>query len=660
MRSLSLRLFQDAELLPMALCCLCAVLVLWLVFRYAPIRWREDQKPEKKQEHLPWFHGTRKASKWTKKDWWYVSVLTVCYAIVSFWQLGSTKFPSTTWQPSTTPQSVVLELTEDTHFDTIYAIYGEGDNNSNLDTYQLGFHDLQISGSEDGNHWEDITVLSDGSIYQYKLITGDWNYRYIRITSVNKNDTLTEIGFKAAGEKKFLPVAVKEDEGGTMEYPATLLIDEQDKLALDPIYLNESYFDEVYHPRNAWEIANGEYMYATVHPLLGTCLIALSIKLFGMNPLAWRIPGVLFGIFLIPLFYGILKRLFQKEKVAGAGALMLACDFMHLATSRIATLEPFSVFWILLMYRFMIDYCYTNYYDSSLKDSLKTLLKCGIAMGIGIATKWTACYSAIGLAVLLFMALGVRVHESHCAVKALAGDASKYSAEELELLQKMAGNGKTYFWKTIAWCFLFFIGIPIVIYWVSYLPCKVWRDGWSISNVWSQCEYMYHYHINLKATHPYQSTWYQWLFDIRPIWYFGRMDAEGMYHSISCFSNPLLTWAGFPAILYVIKRALKDRDRNAWIIAAGYLSAFLPWVTLVKRCVFAYHFYPTSFFMILAIAYCIERIWKKNNSSLNLWVCIFLIAVAVLFVMFLPATAGFGTTTAYIKFLEWFPSWYFG
>ena len=381
---LSLRLFQDAELLPMVLCCLCAVLVLWLVFRYAPIRWKEDQKQEKKQEHLPWFHGTRKTSKWTKKDWWYVSVLTVCYAIVSFWQLGSTKFPSTTWQPSTTPQSVVLELTEDTHFDTIYAIYGEGDNNSNLDTYQLGFHDLQISGSEDGNHWEDITVLSDGSIYQYKLITGDWNYRYIRITSVNKNDTLTEIGFKAAVEKKFLPVAVKEDEGGTMEYPATLLIDEQDKLALDPIYLNESYFDEVYHPRNAWEIANGEYMYATVHPLLG------------------RIPGVLFGIFLIPLFYGILKRLFQKEKVAGAGALMLACDFMHLATSRIATLEPFSVFWILLMYRFMIDYCYTNYYDSSLKDSLKTLLKCGIAMGIGIATKWTACYSAIGLAVLLF------------------------------------------------------------------------------------------------------------------------------------------------------------------------------------------------------------------------------------------------------------------
>ena len=64
--------------------------------------------------------------------------------------------------------------------------------------------------------------------------------------------------------------------------------------------------------------------------------------------------------------------------------------------------------------------------------------------------------------------------------------------------------------------------------------------------------------------------------------------------------------------------------------------------------------------MILAIAYCIERIWKKNNSSLNLWARIFLIAVAVLFVMFLPATAGFGTTTAYIKFLEWFPSWYFG
>jgi hypothetical protein len=48
------------------------------------------------------------------------------------------------------------------------------------------------------------------------------------------------------------------------------LIDEQDKLILHPTYLNQAYFDEIYHPRNAWEIATGHIMYATVHPLFGT------------------------------------------------------------------------------------------------------------------------------------------------------------------------------------------------------------------------------------------------------------------------------------------------------------------------------------------------------------------------------------------------------
>jgi dolichyl-phosphate-mannose--protein O-mannosyl transferase len=121
-----------------------------------------------------------------------------------------------------------------------------------------------------------------------------------------------------------------------------------------------------------------------------------------MNTLAWRIPGVIAGILIIPLMYAIAKMIFQKRKLAAIAAVLCAGDFMHLATSRIATLEPFSVLFILAMFYFMIKYFYTSFFDTSFKKTLGILLTCGIFMGIAISTKWTACYSAVGLAILLF------------------------------------------------------------------------------------------------------------------------------------------------------------------------------------------------------------------------------------------------------------------
>lgn len=658
MQKLSLSLFSDTELLPLLLTLAAAAGLIVLAFRYLPIRWKSDSEKARSASGRI-FTASRKRPVYVKSDWFAIVMITVLYGIVSFWQLGSSSFPSTTWQPVKQDQSIILELTDGTQFDAVYAIFGEGDNNSNLSQYQLGVHNLEIMGSNDAKTWVEITRLSDGSIYQYMIKSGDWNYRYIRIFSSNPNDSLTEIGFKAAGKDELLPVSVYQDDAASGKYPATLLIDEQDQLALNPTYMNESYFDEIYHPRNAWEIASGEYMYASVHPLLGTCLIALSIKLFGMNPLAWRIPGAITGILLLPLFYAVLRELFTKRKYAQLGTLLFAADFMHLTTSRIATLEPFSIFWILLMFWFMIRYFYSSFYDTPLRQQLKLLLACGLAMGFGIATKWTACYSAVGLAILLFTNLIARYREYRGAGKLLAdADPEALTEEERASCTHIRETFPAAFRTTILWCFLFFLLIPIVIYWLSYLPTKVWRDGWSAANVWKQIEYMYHYHTTLKATHPYQSSWYQWIFDIRPIWYYGR-DTAGIYHSISCFSNPLICWAGTPAVIYAIYRAVRSRSREAWIISVGYLTAFLPWVSLVKRCVFSYHYYPSSIFMIMALVFAIRDLLIRHPQA-RPYVRAFAAAAVLLFFVFLPATAGFGTTTAYIKALEWLPTWYFG
>lgn len=656
LKKTGLTFLQNEQLPQLLLLSLLVLLVVKLLYPIFP-----GHKKEKKQpvSALPFCKASR-IIHYTRKDWLVIIAASLLYGIISLTELGSPVFPVTTWQPQSDQpqQSFILQLDEETTFQQINAIYGEGDNNANPDTYQLGTDGMRIDGSNDLSSWNEITILEKGSIYEYQIIEGEWNYKYIRITAANKNQTLTEIAFFNDSETP-LAVSVYEDDNNASSYPSALVIDEQDKVVRYPTYYDEAYFDEVYHPRNAWEIANGQHMYATVHPLLGTNIIALFIHLFGMSPLVWRLPGALFGIMIIPMLYAILKWMFVDTKLCTLGTILVSADFMHLTTSRIGTLEPFSVFFILLMFYWMIRYYYTSFYDTSFKKTVFLLLAGGISMGLAISTKWTACYSAVGLAIILFVTWFNRYREYRKAKVFL--QQGHYTIQQQNTAEHIIATFPKYFTISFSLCFLFYLLIPAIIYWLSYLPDHVWRnDTWSIANVWEQNLYMYNYHTNLKATHPYSSTWYMWLVDARPIWYYSGVKETGVSHTIACFSNPLLTWAGIPAILYTAYAMFKKKSGNAFIIVTGYLTALGPWILLVSRCVFAYHFYPTSMFVILAIVYCAKEIKEKDSRLFKKCFLIFSTVYILLFILFLPVTAGFGTSVSYIHFLEWFPSWYFG
>lgn len=567
-----------------------------------------------------------------------LTLLTIIYAVISFWQLGSTTFPTTTWQPAVEKQEIVLNFGKIEKFDAIYTIYGEGDNNSNPQSYQIGTQDIHLFGSNDLQQWQEITVLKQGNIYTYSIQEGYWEYQYIKLVTTNKNNSLTEIGFRNLAHSNFLPVTILQDEYKNTKYLAKMLIDEQDKLVLSPTYYNQAYFDEIYHVRNAWEIANRQYMYASVHPLLGTNIIALSIHLFGMHPFAWRLPGAIASVLMLPVLYGILKHLLKRDYLSLIGSFLLATDFMHITTARIATLEPFSILFILCSFYWMLKYCRSNFYTLPMWKGILYLFLSGIFMGLSIATKWTGCYAAIGLAIMLFTNWIQRFLEY------------KKDKEAHQQFFKILLT-------TMLTCILFFIIIPIVIYCISYIPDKIFRnEPWTIANVWKQAQQMYHYHVNLNATHPYQSTWFQWILDLRPMWYYVGIKGN-VFHTISCFSNPLLTWIGLPAILFTTYRTLCKKDIVGWYIVVGYFSGLLPWIIYVQRIVFAYHFYPTSLFTIIAIVYCINLL---NNRKMSIVVPAYLAAYLALFILFLPVITGFGTSQQFARFLAWLPGWYFG
>ena len=537
--------------------------------------------------------------------------------------------PTTIWQPINNNE-VVFRLPNEHKFTQIYFFASEGD--TSVDGYHLGVKDLEILGSNDNQNYEHLATHSADVIYQYSFISGSYDYEYIKIISTNAYDALAEIGFYNQETKQFLNVEV-EDENNKA------LIDEQQYLTAYPTYYEQSYFDEIYHVRNADEVAHGKYMYATVHPLLGTNIIALFISLFGLSPFVYRLPGVLFGIGMIPFLYGIAKILLKDSKFSFITTALFTFDFMHITTSRIGTLEPFSIFFIIAMFYYMLKFYDLDYFNTPIKKKLFYLFMCGLMMSCAICVKWNACYSAIGLAFILFMNLIKNYFKS------------KNDTEDRKEIYKKHTT------SIILCCFVFFIFMPIAIYIFSFLPDRIWADGFSINNVIAHTKSMFSYHSQLNATHPYSSTWYQWLLDIRPLWYALGTDAEGYAHTIACFSHPLFTWVGLPCLFYTIYRIFRG-DEVAALIFIGYFTALMPWIIFVNRIVFAYHFYPIAVFNALLIGYTFYSLYQKEILPMKV-IHIFMIVYLIIFIIYLPITCGFGTSDAYRHILQLLESWTF-
>ena len=177
---------------------------------------------------------------------------------------------------------------------------------------------------------------------------------------------------------------VARTEEGTI-VPASADVPElTDEQALCPprqTFMNSTYFDEIYHARTAWEHLNGVYPYEITHPPLGKTISGLGIRLFGMTPFGWRFSGTLFGVLMLPILYYFAKKLFGGRAAPAACTLLMATDFMHFVQTRIATIDTYAVFFILLMYLFM--YLFVT------EGRLRDLALCGISFGLGAASKWT-------------------------------------------------------------------------------------------------------------------------------------------------------------------------------------------------------------------------------------------------------------------------------
>lgn len=576
--------------------------------------------------------ASRKSPPLSRLDLVLMLAVTALYSCFALYDLGDMKAPTTTYD-MVSGESIVLD-------------FGESNSPATLSYYLAPWHDrlFIVEKSTDRQFWEDCPDITLSSVFTWQDCTLDMNNsRYLRLTLTNTSASLVELTFTDAQGNVILPL-------NAADYPT--LFDEADLHPARSSFRNSMYFDEIYHARTAYEFLNGLQTYETTHPPLGKIFIALGVAVFGMNPFGWRIMGTLFGILMVPVLYLFAKKLTGNTAASTLASALFAFDFMHFTQTRIATIDVYITFFVILMYYFMYRYSRMSFYDTPLRKTLIPLGLCGISMGLGVATKWTGVYAGVGLALLFFATLYRRYQEYvYAGIHPMDSTAG---ISHRQILKSFLPYTK----KTILFCVGFFVLIPAAIYLLSYLPFVSNSQTGLLGQMLANQESMLSYHSDLVATHPYSSPWYQWPTMVRPIWYYSGMVSDTLREGISAFGNPLVWWVGIPASLYICYLALKKKDRTAAFLLVGYLAQYLPWF-FVTRITFIYHYFPSVAFVVLMIVYALMQ--AKGHLSGRTFLAVTILyglAAFGLFLLFYPVLSGQPVEASYVDtFLRWFDTW---
>ena len=343
----------------------------------------------------------------TKRDYVVLLILLAVYSLVAFVNLGSLSSPQTVWDGEPDAR-VIVDLGQETSVSEIrfFGSIGEG-------TIELYDESAFVDGYFTPGETEPLATFEqkNGDMYKWKSEPFITETRYVILYAESGDVSINEIAFFDGDEQ--LPAAVYAPEDGSDR-----LLDEQDKVPASPSYLNNMYFDEIYHARTAYEMVrnddlaieygrayaaeNGYPIYEWTHPSLGKMLIAVGIRIFGMTPFGWRFSGTFFGVLILAVLYVLSKRIFRRTDFALVATGLFAVDCMHFAQTRIATIDVYALFFTLLMFLFMFDYIADDFETRPFWKKLAALGLSGAAFGLGASSKWTCFYSGAGLAVLYF------------------------------------------------------------------------------------------------------------------------------------------------------------------------------------------------------------------------------------------------------------------
>ena len=558
---------------------------------------------------------TVESKKFGKRDAVWMAFLTLLFAVAVFFRLGSHSTPETGEHIQADVKGnneIVLAFAEAQELSEIYIYPG----------FQSKRIFSLLEKKEDSSAWEVFEEKHEiESPFAWNKVELGRRVRSLKLVLTVETADLNEIVCLDGQGNQILPQNAEQ-------YPE--LFDEQQLFVKNPSYYDQTMFDEVYHGRTAYEFLHGLSIYETTHPPLGKTLISIGIAIFGMNPFGWRFTCAVFGVLMIPLIYLFAFKLFSRTDLACFATVLAETAFMNTTLSRIATIDIIVAFFVLAMFFFMYGYVDSLRKKKAFRKQMLWLLGCGISMAFAVSTKWTGFYGAAGVAVIFFYSFFKNL-------------------ESWEQIKKK----KRYIIKTFLMCVLIFIGIPLTVYTLSYIPfVRAYPYRNLIQHVIENGKLMFFYHKDCVFEHPYSSNWYQWLMDIKPLADSRTYYDNGTVSVVMTFLNPVLCFGGVAALIWQFCLWRTKHSQKALFLLVSYFSMLLPWV-LVHRTLFIYQYFISAMLFPLMLANTVRYGKHPKRERLLL-----MIAAVVFYILYYPVITGYPVKVEWVnQVLEIFEQW---
>ena len=606
-----------------------------------------------------------------KKDVLTIVLISAVFFGIAVWNVGAINYPTSNWQ-ATQPESFYVNIGGIQNVQTVYFWVHSG--NASVKIYSGSPENWTFVGEPSGGLQpaatdysvvESCTVNANTQFLNFYVQPTDYDSRPDFYWVVpNPSDKLpspfiqiSQIGLESQSNQQIPILSITGENTNDTTLPN--LINAQNKLQIPPTYMTQMYFDEIYFARAAEEYLHLQIPVERTHPPLGKLIQASGIAIFGETPFGWRIMGVIFGTLMVPLMYLLGKKLFQTWIGGFSAAFLFAFDFMHFTMARIGTVDTYVVFFSLLSQLFFLVY-FTNLVKNGWKTSVLPLFLAVIFFALGFSTKWFTIFGAGGLLVLL---LAYRLKD---VVKLKGGLADKYVA----------------FFDYPFTPLLGFIGLSVVIYFITYIPEMLAGDPFiKILNLQNA---MFGFQSS-AIKDPTSSPWWSWPFmtgtsNSVPKWFDVTYLPNNVVSTITTMGNPAVWWIGFACVLTLTglvlyetgfvqrlgKRLVGEKLRKqniserfdlpgVYIIVVFFFS-WLPYI-IISRATYIYHFYLSVPLLCLATTYFINKYW---NTRLGKAAAVAIFAsVVILFIVFYPVISGMPVSESYVDKLKWLPGWYF-
>jgi len=409
-------------------------------------------------------------------------------------------------------------------------------------------------------------------------------------------------------------------------------------------------FDEIHYVPAARRLIDLTRRLNPEHPLLGKEAIAIGIRLFGDHAFGWRFPNLVLGT--IGLF-GATRAMWWasgSRRVSLLFGFLLATDFIWFILSRIGMLDMSMCATMALgMWQWALS---GRAVFADRRGGRVHLILAGLFFGLSLGGKWNGAPLVVLPGVLF----------------------AWHRAAALDLLHwRRPRNGLA---GLRSWLFVtragpvrgvslveagLWLGLwPVVVYLATFAPAYFYKvQPLALTGIITWQRYMLQLQDSVVKPHRYMSRWWQWIFNLRPIWFlYGRN--EGVQRGILMIGNPFSMLAALPSLGWCgwkSWRGWKMRQAAGLpaLLIALYVLSLIFWAINGKPVQFYYHYELAASFLMAAFALMLGTWWDDGlrwpgRTALAL--------TAVVFIGFYPIiSAGpLPDKKAYVDYM-WLKSW---